>query len=257
MKLDDINNLNDDKTYAEVKKEMNKLDPIEKQKIRKNLLLILGLLIITCIFLIITLFKPVKVKDKKKRPEVKGQEVDKVSQKYANMLNFNELNSFMGNPLTLYKEEKEISAEAKSSIFIYNFKKLAKDCSKEYNVNLLSDVLQMLKFKAPFTFNYLNDEGLLVSASLKDNKYSLTCNPKPLKKADFYIIKTKAVRTDIKDDFIYFYQEVTFFKDGKEYLDPEFKTEKLNLTGEMKSIYKYTLVKEKGFYQLYEIKKEL
>lgn len=256
MKLDDISNLNDDMTYEEVKEEINKLDPEEKKRIRKNLVIMLGLLVIVCIFLIITLFKPVKVKNKKKTKEVIAKEVDKKAKKYIDMLKFTELDSLMGDPLSLYKEEKEISEEARKSIFIYNFKNIAKDCSKKYNASLMSDVLKMLGIKAPLTFDYLNDEGLFTSVTLKDNKYVLTCNQDTSKKPS-YKIKTKDVREDKEDDFIYLYKEVSFIKEGKEYFDPDFKNPKMNITGEIKNIYKYTLVKENGVYQLYEIKKEI
>lgn len=256
MKFDDISNLNDDMTYEEVKEEINKLDPEEKKRIRKNLVIMLGLLVIVCIFLIITLFKPVKVKNKKKPQEAHTKVVDKNADKYIDMLKFTELDSLMGDSLSLYKEEKEISIDAKKSIFIYNFKNIAKDCSKEYSVNLMSDVLKMLNLKAPLNFTYLNDEGLFTSVTLKDDKYVLTCSKDPSKKPS-YKIKIKDVKKDKEDDFIYLYKEVSFIKDGKEYFDPDFKNPKMNITGEIKNIYKYTLVKENGVYELYEIKKEI
>lgn len=256
MKLDDISNLNNDKTYEEVKKELNKLDPKEKAKIRQKLVIMLFFLVIVCIFLIITLFKPVKVKNKKKAKEIVQNEKDSVADKYISMLSFNELNSYMGDPLSIYKESKEISEEAKKSIFIYNFKNIVKDSSKSYSVNLMSDILKLLDYQAPLTFEYLSNEGLLITATLKNNKYYLTSKEKAAQEP-LYKIKTKNVKTDKEDDFIYFYQEVTFLKDGKEYLDPEFKNEKINITSDIKGIYKYTLVKEKDSYKLYEIKKEI
>lgn len=256
MKLDDISNLNDDMTYEEVKEEMNKLDPEEKKRIRKNLIIMLILLFIVCIFLIITLFKPVKIKNKKNKKNIVQQETNALARSYVDMVNFKTLSNLDGDVLALFKEDKKLSDEAKKVLFIYNFKKNNKDdCNTPYKASHMNNILKLLDYKLPQSFKYLNNNSE-VEVNLKDNSYIKTCHNKANIKS-LYQVKAREKNTVIEDDFIYFYQEVLFIKDGNEYLYPEFKNKNINIAGEMKSIYKYTFVKEDNYYQLYEVKKEI